>query len=205
MTDWLARLTGETQVRLLSLLRRAPRSITELAGELALTDNGVRAHMAALARDGLVEDVGAQRDTGGKPARLYALTRQGEELFPKAYARVLEGLIAEVIRRQGTRRGADLLGAVGAALAQPATGDGATRVAAAARLLQELGGEVDVKHAGRSWHIQGYGCPLSAVTAAHPEACRIVEALLEQVTGLAVSQACDRSERPRCAFKVGRK
>src|SRR5881628_604191 len=86
MTNWLARLTGETQARLLGLLRRSRQSIAGLARALRLTDNAVRMHIAALRRDGIVEDVGTQRDTGGKPARLYGLTREGEELFPKASA-----------------------------------------------------------------------------------------------------------------------
>ena len=71
MTNWLARLTGETQARVLGLLRRSRQSITGLARALRLTDNAVRMHIAALRRDGIVEDVGTQRDTGGKPARLY--------------------------------------------------------------------------------------------------------------------------------------
>ncbi|HWP37365.1 MAG TPA: ArsR family transcriptional regulator [Gemmatimonadales bacterium] len=207
MPNWLEKLTGDTQIRLLSLLRRAPRTITELAAELGLTDNGVRGHIAALERDGIVEDVGAQRDTGGKPARRYGLTREGEELFPKAYAPVLGGLIAELVRHQGSRRAAHLLRAVGARFAEGAVvaGDAAERVAAGARLLQELGGDVEVRRTGKGWHIQGYGCPLSAVTANHPEACRLVEALLERVTGLPVSQRCELGERPRCAFAVARK
>src|SRR5438094_753829 len=88
MTNWLERLIGETQLRLLGLLRRSRQTITSLAEALGLTDNAVRMHIAALHRDGIVEQVGTQRDTGGKPARLYGLTRAGEELFPKAYALV---------------------------------------------------------------------------------------------------------------------
>lgn len=207
MPNWLERLAGDTQVKLLALLRRAPRTITTLAAELRLTDNGVRGHIAALERDGIVEDVGAQRDTGGKPARLYGLTREGEELFPKAYALVLDGLIAELIRKQGSRRAAELLAAVGAGATERtvAPGDAAGRVAAGAELLRKLGGDVEVKRVGKGWRIQGYGCPLSAVTAKHPEACRLVQALLERVTGLPVSERCERSQRPRCVFAVGRK
>src|SRR5436190_24175281 len=98
MTNWLERLIGETQARLLGLLRRSRQTITSLANALGLTDNAVRLHIAALRRDGIVEDVGKQRDTGGKPARLYGLTREGEELFPKAYALVLGKLVQEIVR-----------------------------------------------------------------------------------------------------------
>ena len=89
MTNWVERLTGETRAQLLRLLRRSRQTITALADAVGLTDNAVRTHVAALERDGLVEPVGTQRDTGGKPARVYALTGEGEELFPKAYALVL--------------------------------------------------------------------------------------------------------------------
>ena len=74
MSNWLEQLFGDTQTRLLRLLRRSRQSITELATALKLTDNAVRTHMAVLRREGIVEDVGTQRDTGGKPARLYGLT-----------------------------------------------------------------------------------------------------------------------------------
>jgi predicted ArsR family transcriptional regulator len=86
MTNWLLRLTGDTRMEMLRLLRRSRQTITSLADALRLTDNAVRSHVAALERDGIVEHVGTQRDTGGKPARVYDLTGAGEELFPKAYA-----------------------------------------------------------------------------------------------------------------------
>ena len=111
--NWLETLTGETRARLLHLLRRSRHTITTLAGSIRLTDNAVRTHIAALERDGLVEHVGTERDTGGKPARLYALTREGEELFPKAYALVLGGLVEEIAGVDGRARAVELLRAVG--------------------------------------------------------------------------------------------
>src|SRR5881409_545881 len=120
MTNWLERLIGETRVRLLGLLRRSRHTIAGLARALRLTDNAVRMHIAALRRDGIVEQVGTQRDTGGKPARVYGLTREGEELFPKAYALVLGKLVEEIIRTQGRDRALALLRAVGAQAATAA-------------------------------------------------------------------------------------
>src|SRR5688572_20383455 len=111
--SWLETLTGETRAKLLYLLRRSRHTITALAGTLRLTDNAVRTHVAALERDGLVEHVGTERDTGGKPARVYALTGDGEELFPKAYALVLGGLVEEIAGTEGRDRAVELLRAVG--------------------------------------------------------------------------------------------
>jgi predicted ArsR family transcriptional regulator len=204
MTHWLDKLLGETQATLLRMLRRPPQTVTGLAGALGLTDNAVRTHIAALGRDGIVKQVGTQRDTGGKPARVYALTQEGEELFPKAYAMVLGSLVDEIARRDGWEHAIELLRAVGAraasGMAAPADSEG--RVAAAAAALRSLGGDVEVEHTDEGWRLQGYGCPLSAVTASHPQVCALAKALVEEITGLPVTECCDRSDRPRCAFRI---
>ncbi len=202
--NWPEKLIGETQVKLLSLLRRSHHTIRGLAGALRLTDNAVRTHIAMLGRDGIVEDAGVQRETGGKPARMYALTREGEELFPKAYALVLGGLVEEIAREDGPARAVELLRAVGrrAASGRAAPSDVKGRVAAAAAALRDLGGDVEAQRDGDGWRLQGYGCPFSAVAADHPEVCALAKALIEEVTGRPVVECCDRSDRPRCAFRV---
>jgi len=204
MTNWLEKLIGETQAKLLRLLRRPPQTVTGLAEALGLTDNAVRIHVAALGRDGIVEQVGSQRDTGGKPARLYALTREGEELFPKAYATVLGGLVEEIAKRDGWEHAIELLRAVGEQVAPgvATTADAGGRVAAAATSLRSIGGDIEVQRTERGWRLQGYGCPLSAVTAKHPQVCALARALVEQITRLPVTECCERSDRPRCRFQV---
>jgi hypothetical protein len=111
--------------------------------------NGQRGppHMAALKRDGIVEQVGTQRDTGGKPARVYALTGEGEELFPKAYALVLGELVEEIARVDGWERATEVLRAVGqrAGTGAAAPADCEGRVAVAAAALRSLGRDVEVQ------------------------------------------------------------
>jgi predicted ArsR family transcriptional regulator len=207
MTNWVERLTGETRARLLNLLRRSRQTITGLADGLGLTDNAVRTHVAVLERDGIVEQVGTQRDTGGKPARVYALTGEGEELFPKAYALILGGLVEEIARVDGWDRATDLLRAVGrrAASGTAAPADREGRVAAAAAVLRSLGGEIEVQRTEHGYTLQGYACPLSAVTAKHPQVCDLARALVEEITGQSVTECCDRSDRPRCRFRIDAK
>lgn len=197
-------LTGETRHEMLLLLRRSRRSIPELAGELGLTDNAVRTHLSSLVRDGLVEAAGTQRGTGGKPARLYALTQAGEELFPKAYAFVLGELIAEIARTEGPAVAIERLRAVGhragSRVLTPAGLE--ARLTVAVELLRQLGGDIEVQRTAAGWRLQGHGCPLSSVAAEHPEVCTLATALVEKVTGRPVTECCDRSSRPRCAFEV---
>jgi predicted ArsR family transcriptional regulator len=204
MANWLESFTGETRAKLLRLLRRSPLTITALADALRLTDNAVRLHVAALERDGIIEHAGTRRDTGGKPARLYALTTEGDELFPKAYALVLGGLVEEIVRTDGLERATELLRAVGRRVASQANlpADTEARVASAAAALRSLGGDVEVQPVEAGWHLQGYACPLSAVTAKHPEVCALAKALVEEITGRPVTECCDRTDRPRCGFRI---
>ena len=197
-------LTGETRHRMLRLLRRSRQSIPELAAALDLTDNAVRTHLSSLVRDGLVEAAGTQRDTGGKPARLYTLTPAGEELFPKAYAFVLGELIEEIARTEGPAAAVERLRAVGARAASQVSppADLAAGLGVAASLLRQLGGDVEVQRTASGWRLQGHGCPLSAVAAEHAQVCSLATALVEQIAGRPVTECCDRSARPRCAFEV---
>ncbi len=206
MSNWLATLTGETQGKLLRLLRRSRQTITGLAEALGLTDNAVRLHISALRRDGFVEDVGTMRDTGGKPARLYGLSREGEELFPKAYAQVLQALVDESLRRDGRARTVELLRAIGTRLGagQRSDGDVKRRVQAAAAAFRALGTDVEIQRTPEGWRLRGHGCPLAAVSAETPEVCELGKALVEEITGASVTECCERGEgeNPRCAFAI---
>ncbi|PYO93563.1 MAG: hypothetical protein DMD62_09185 [Gemmatimonadetes bacterium] len=204
MSNWLERLLGETQLRLLSLLRRSRHTVTTLAEALGLTDNAVRMHIAALHRDGIVAQVGTQRDTGGKPARVYGLTREGEELFPKAYAIVLSKLVGEIVHTEGRDRAIALLRAVGAQAAAGAHKGASAKqkMESAAAVFQSLGADVEVQQTPAGWRLQGYGCPLSAVTSGHAEMCELGKALVQEVVGGPVKECCQRGDHPRCAFEI---
>src|SRR3712207_1307210 len=86
------RFFSTTRGQVVQLLRRASRTVEELARALELTDNAVRAHLAALERDGLVRQGGLRRGPG-KPSYTYGLTPESERLFPKPYGPVLRRLL----------------------------------------------------------------------------------------------------------------
>jgi predicted ArsR family transcriptional regulator len=203
--SWMHELLGGTRARLLELLRRSRRSINDLADALQITDNAVRTHLSAMQRDGMVEPAGTERSTGGKPAQLYEITPEAEELFPKAYGWVLTELLLLLKEREGHEEVTALLREVGRRAAEDAEtgGDREARVHAAAELLRQLGGDVEVQRNEAGWRLQGYGCPFSAVAARHQEVCALAESLIERITGLSVTECCNRGEaRPRCAFQV---
>ena len=69
-TNWEEKFFESTRGRMVTLLRRSGRTVEELARGLALTYNGIRAHLAVLERDAIVRQRGSVRrgSGGGKPA-----------------------------------------------------------------------------------------------------------------------------------------
>jgi predicted ArsR family transcriptional regulator len=143
---WDRRFFASTRGKIVLLVRRAAHTVEELAQALGLTDNAVRAHLAGLERDGLVEQRGI-RPSGGKPAYLYTLTADAETLFPKAYAPVLDRLLDIMGEELPPEAAADLLRKTGRRLGgeRRAGHPERDRVAAAVAVLEGLGGVVDVE------------------------------------------------------------
>jgi predicted ArsR family transcriptional regulator len=196
-----------TRGRVVTLLRRSGRTVEELARELGLTDNGVRAHLATLERDGIVRQRGSVRRGGGvgKPAFVYELTPDAEELFPKAYEPVLLRMLDAISERLGPEASEALLRGVGRSLAEGKdvpSDDIRGRLETAVEALNELGGLAELEERNGGFVIRGYSCPLAAVTPEHPEVCRMAETLISELAGVPVQEHCDRGARPRCCFEV---
>jgi predicted ArsR family transcriptional regulator len=206
-TNWDAKFFESTRGQIVTLLRRANRTVEDLARALDLTDNGVRAHLAVLERDGMVRQRGSVRRSsgGGKPAYVYELTQEGEDLFPKAYEATLRRLLDILSDQLGPKESEALLRSVGRRLAEEHStrADGAhARLETAVEVLNELGGLTELEERDGAVVIRGYSCPLAGVTPEHPEVCRMAEALVAEVAGVPVHEHCDRGERPRCCFEI---
>src|SRR4030095_9393459 len=116
------RFFDSTRGRIVTLLRGSTRTVNELAAELGLTDNAVRAHLLSLERDGLIRQSGVQRGTR-KPHFAYELTGEAENLFPKAYDGILNQLIAVLKGRLTPRALKEVLREVGRSLAGSQTSE----------------------------------------------------------------------------------
>jgi predicted ArsR family transcriptional regulator len=206
-THWDRKFFESTRGRVVTLLRRASFTVDELARELDITDNGIRAHLAVLERDGIVRQRGSVRRSsgGGKPAYVYELTQEGEDLFPKAYEPTLRRLLDVLSDQLGPEESEALLRSVGRRLAEEHTrrADGThARLETAVEVLNELGGLAELEERDGAVVIRGYNCPLAGVTPDHPEVCRMAETLIAELAGVPVHERCDRGERPRCCFEV---
>lgn len=194
---------ASTRGRIVTLLRRASRTVDELAMSLDLTDNAVRAQIATLERDGLVEQHGIRRGTS-KPAIAYGLTDDTERLFPKAYGAVLAQLLAVLRERLRADEFEGVLRAVGHRIAvlQPGiAGDADARLARATDVLNGLGGLAELERDGAAFAICGYDCPFAAIVAHHPDVCSVAETMLTDLVGVRVRERCERGARLHCRFE----
>jgi predicted ArsR family transcriptional regulator len=200
------RFFESTRGQIIRLLRGTTKSVSELAEELELTDNAVRAQLLSLERDGLIHQSGMQRGTR-KPHFAYELTSEAEKLFPKAYDAVLTQLIA-VLKGQLTPAALEkALREVGSSLARSQTGgtqhgDFESRLRIALTALEAIGGTARIEKNGGNRVITSDGCPLAAVVSEHPEVCRLAETLMFEIIGEKVQERCDRQGSPRCRFEV---
>ena len=201
---WSRRFFAGTRGRIVSLLRRTARTVDELAAELDLTDNAVRAQLAAMERDGLVRQHGERKGTR-KPAVEYALDPDAETALSRAYVPLVAALVQVLAARlpkaelEGVLREAGRHAAEG--LPRPA-GEPGDRVRAASHALDELGGVTRVEAAGDRWTISSAGCPLAELVGKRPEACLALEALVAELTRLPVREVCERGGRPACRFEL---
>lgn len=203
---WDKAFLATTRGQIVTQLRLGPKTVDDLAAAVGLTDNGVRAHLQVLERDGLVRAAGTRRTAGlGKPARLYEMVPDAGERFSRAYAPLFRALLDALARRKDRAALARVLEdagrQAGRELARPAQGRRQQAIAAMG-ILTELGGAVELEEGREKDVIRGAGCPLSAATADHPAVCRGVAALLAEAVGADVRECCVRDGRPRCRFEV---
>ncbi|HEX7337183.1 MAG TPA: helix-turn-helix domain-containing protein [Gemmatimonadales bacterium] len=206
MKVWEQRFNESTRGRVIALLRRGTRTVDEMANALGITDNAVRAQLAALERDGLVRQHGLRRGAG-KPSFSYALAPEFEPLLSSAYIPLLVRLLRALNERLSQAEIAQLLRSVGrrwAAELRAPPGDVRARTVAASALLNELGGVTEVEeHEGRPV-IRGYSCPLNLAVKENPRMCLALETLLSELIGKPVRECCERDgEKARCCFEVG--
>jgi len=200
------RFFDSTRGRIVTYVRGTTKTVNELAEELGLTDNAVRAHLLSLERDGLIRHSGVQRGTR-KPHFAYELTDEAEHLFPKAYDALLNQLIAALKGRLAPTALEDVLREVGRSLAGAQTADHKSgnlesRVRKALPALEAIGGVACIEKEKEKFFIRSESCPLAAAVAEHPEVCSVAETLLSEIIGSQVRERCDREGSPRCRFEV---
>ncbi|MGH8194307.1 MAG: helix-turn-helix transcriptional regulator [Woeseiaceae bacterium] len=187
----MAEVYGERRKQLMRHLLRnkAGASIDELARALGVTRTAVRQHLAALARDTLVAP-GAERATGGRPERLFVLTKEGREAFPRHYSWFARLLIEAIAKEHGAAGLRVRLGRIASAVVaelrqrSPRKESRRQKVKDASILMDELGYDArtgtDIAGAPT---IEADNCVFHELAMKNPEVCQFDLSLLSGLTG----------------------
>lgn len=200
--NWNQWFFASTRGQIVTLLRRSSRTVDELVQALNLTHTAVRAHLAALERDGLVQQRSERRGSG-KPSSVYDLMPAAEYLFPKSYDQLLDQLLDVLSEHLPATEVEMLMREVGRRMAiqwKIPPGELRVRLEAGAEVLNELGGLMEREAEGESLCIRGYRCPFAAVVPGHTAVCRLTETLLSELVGVPVKEQCERAGPVPCRF-----
>ncbi|WP_377274024.1 helix-turn-helix transcriptional regulator [Peterkaempfera sp. SMS 1(5)a] len=190
-----------------SILDHGPSTAADLAERLGLTSAAVRRHLDALAAAGLVES-GEQRVYGhrgrGRPAKVFALTECGRDVFYQAY----DQLAADALRwiaeaAGGGKAGAEAVAAFararlerdaeryGAAVAGAGTQD---RTEALARALSADGYAATVRRvpsaakALAGEQLCQHHCPVAHIAEQFPQLCEAETEVFSRLLGTHVQR-----------------
>jgi DeoR family suf operon transcriptional repressor len=182
-----AQAGGSKEQILTYLHHQGHATVQELADLLAMTPTGVRQHLTALSRDGLVAAT-ETRGHVGRPALVYELTPRGEGRFPANYAMLVNLLLEEVRTMAGADALQRLLRRVSGRMADSYSDrvQGKTtagRVEAAAAVLREQGSDVEVSASGGEYFIRQCTCPYPEVARQHSAVCALEVDFVQRMTG----------------------
>jgi predicted ArsR family transcriptional regulator len=189
---------------ILNLLRRGDLTVAHIASGVGLTDNGVRLHLARLVREGLVEEHGKLPGVS-KASRLYGLAPGGRVMFTRAHAPLVQGLLDELRRRNGTSGVRRWLQAIGRQCAreQPANGTRfKQRVDSVLKAFRGLGGDPVLARRDSTVSVVLHDCPLADVVSRHPEVCAFGQGLVSELAQVPVTGRCAHGPRPSCRFDL---
>ena len=172
-------LADVSRVAVLETLRRArrPLSIPEIATEVGLHPNTVRAHLALLVEHGYATGSTEDRDRPGRPRLLYAATQPPDEDDRRNYRLLAEILVGYLTGGDAARSPGGKAAAIAAGRAYggrvTGAGDGGSRLDAATAtdrivaLLRDMGFAPRLATDGT--HIELHRCPFRELAEANSE------------------------------------
>ncbi len=193
-----------TRDGIIRLLLKRQDTIESLASELGVTKNAIRAQIALLQREGIVDIQGEVKGTR-RPAAVYGLRPGADIHFSKAYPVILSHLTHVLAQKLSQTEFKTVMRELGQRLARTVpspSGDPRERIEGALKFLKMLGSVVEMTEENGRVVISSYGCPIAEAVAADARSCIAMEALLKDLTGLPVAEHCDHGAHPSCRFEI---
>ncbi len=190
--------------RIVKLLLKGGDTVESLAEKLGVTKNAVRAQIALLQREGMVEVRGAVKGTR-RPAAVYGVRPGADVHFSKAYPVILSHLVGVLSQKLDESEFRTVMRELGQRLANSVprpSGNPRERVKSALGFLKILGSAAEVTEEKGKLVVSSFGCPIAEAVSADARSCIAMETLLKDLTGLPVTEHCDHGEHPNCRFEI---
>jgi DeoR family suf operon transcriptional repressor len=104
-------LSGGTKQRILEILLEGPMSLGEITYKLQIQKSAVRVHLESLQAEKAVESH-FKIERLGRPRKIYQLTENGRELFPRKYDQVLSLILNKISETNGQEQATKLVESV---------------------------------------------------------------------------------------------
>ena len=181
------RLQATRQSILEYLQRQGRATVKELGKVSGLTSTGIRQHLMALERDGLVQ-AREERGRVGRPTLVYSLTDKADLLFPKSYDLLASTLLDEIRSSVGNERLYEILRNVAQRMAAPYRQrlEGKPlplRVKETAQIMEEQGCLIDVREKDDVFFIDEFTCPFPKVAERDRSVCVLHVDFVRILTG----------------------
>lgn len=200
-----------TRRQILRLIRTGGgRTAQQLARELDITSMGVRRHLMALERDGLIR-FQVQRQPAGRPTFVYHLTAQGYDTFPRNYDLLATQLLDTARSRGGEAQVEGLFsGRMDQLLAQYGTRmqgkDLAGRVQELARIQEENGYMAIWEPVDGGFLLREQNCAIYRVACRFQEACEYEIELFRRLLDADITRVEHQVKGdPACTYMVREK
>jgi predicted ArsR family transcriptional regulator len=204
-------LMQTTRRSILDILKRKRQaSVDELAADMELTPMGIRQHLMILQRDGLVQSSEVRRKTG-RPHYVFSLSEQANELFPRNYHILLDGVLNEIASEGGADAVRRLLGRmedhiVAAHAPTIADKEFEDQVVQLTKMLSENGSLAEWKKDNSGYLIREFNCPYHYVARNHRELCDVTKNIISRLIGADVIQTeCVLDGAVSCTYQVHKK
>jgi DeoR family transcriptional regulator, suf operon transcriptional repressor len=94
------RLSRTTKQKIMEILLEGPRSLGEITDKLQIQKSAVRIHLESLQSEKAVESH-FKIERLGRPRKIYSLTENGRELFPRKYDLILSLILKKITETNG--------------------------------------------------------------------------------------------------------
>jgi predicted ArsR family transcriptional regulator len=190
--------------RIIELLRRRSYTVVQLGKELEVSATAIRAQLALLQRDGIVEAKGEIK-SARRPSLTYGLTPGVGLTFSKAYHTVLAHLI-DILDLQMTKKEyTTVMRKLGHKLANATphpTGNLREKIEDTAKVFESFGTLTNVEEDREKFVIVAHGCPFEEVVNGNKGICTAMETFMSKRIGVPARQCCNLDQSSNCRFEV---